>query len=44
MPYLADEERSIRELAYLEVSQASYGTIREADRFVAPDQLRARKL
>jgi hypothetical protein len=41
MPYLADAERSIRELAYLEVGRASYDTIREADRFVSADQLRA---
>ena len=41
MPYLTDEEGSIRELAYLEVGQASYDTIRKADRFVPADQLRA---
>ncbi|MDX1560351.1 MAG: hypothetical protein R3193_15695 [Marinobacter sp.] len=39
-PYLADTERSIRELAYLEVGRASYQTIRKADSFVPSDQLR----
>lgn len=41
MRYLADAERSIRELAYLEVGRAPYDTIREADGFVPADQLRA---
>ena len=41
MRYLADAQRPIRELAYLEVGRASYDTIREADRFVPADQVRA---
>lgn len=41
MHYLADAERSIRELAYLEVGRASYDTIREADAFIPAHQLRA---
>jgi hypothetical protein len=41
MPYLTDAERPIRELAYLEVGQASYDTIRKADRFVPAEQLHA---
>ena len=41
MRYLADAERPIRQLAYLEVGRASYDTIREADRFVPAGQLRA---
>jgi hypothetical protein len=39
LPYLSGPERSIRDLAYLEVSQASYDVIREADRFVPAEQL-----
>lgn len=41
IPYLADVERPIRELAYLEVGQASYDTIRKADPFVSAGQLQA---
>jgi hypothetical protein len=41
MPYLADAERPIRELAYLEVGRAPYDTIREADDHVPADQVRA---
>ena len=37
-PYLADTDRAVRELAYLEVGRASYETIRQADTFV-PDAL-----
>lgn len=36
IPYLADADRSVRELAYLEVGRASYDTIRRADAYVPP--------
>jgi len=39
MHYLANPERSIRDLAYLEVGRASYDTIRKADAFVPAEQL-----
>ena len=39
MPYLADAERSVRELAYLEIGKSSYDTIREANRYVTSDQI-----
>ena len=38
LPYLANDDPAVRELAYLEVGQASYDLIREADG-VVPDQL-----
>ena len=39
LPYLADEDPTIRELASLEVGQASYSLIREADRFIPRQQV-----
>ena len=39
MPYLADADRNIHEIAYLEIGKAPYDTIREADGFVSPDQI-----
>jgi hypothetical protein len=41
LPYLADEERAVHRLAYLEVGQASYDLIRMADRFVTKQQVQA---
>ena len=40
LPYLADADRFVRELAYLEVGRASYDTIRRADPFVPAAQVR----
>lgn len=39
LPYLANEDPTIRELASLEVGQASYSLIREADRFIPRQQV-----
>ena len=39
LPYLADADRFVRELAYLEVGRASYDTIRRADPFVPATQV-----
>ncbi len=36
IPYLADADHAVRELAYLEVGRASYDTIRRADAHVPP--------
>lgn len=41
LPYLADEDPAVRELAYLEVGQASYELIREADPIVPKQQVHA---
>ncbi|MEM9063583.1 MAG: hypothetical protein AAGD13_24250 [Pseudomonadota bacterium] len=41
MPYLADPERAIRDLAYLEVGQADYDLILKADRFVTSEEVQA---
>jgi len=41
LPYLADEDPTVRELAYLEVGQASYDLIREADSIVPRQQVQA---
>ena len=41
MPYLANPERSVRNLAYLEVGKAPYEVIRQADRFVEPARVHA---
>jgi hypothetical protein len=39
LPYLADADRSVHELAYLEVGRASYDTIRRADSIVPAAQV-----
>ncbi|MBZ2168636.1 hypothetical protein [Marinobacter sp. F4216] len=39
VPYLASEDESIHKLAYLEVGQSSYDTIREADSVVPATQV-----
>jgi disulfide oxidoreductase YuzD len=39
LPYLADADRFVRDLAYLEVGRASYNTIRRADPFVPAAQV-----
>jgi len=41
MSYLAETERTIHDLAYLEVARAPYETIRLADRFVPAEQVQA---
>jgi len=41
LPYLADEDPAVRNLAYLEVGQASYDLIREADPIVPRQQVHA---
>ena len=41
MGFLAETERSIHDLAYLEVARAPYETIRLADRFVPAEQVQA---
>ena len=39
LPYIANENLAIRELAYLEVGRASYATIRKADKHVPTSQV-----
>ena len=39
LPYLAETDRALRELAYLEVGRSSYDTIRRADTIVPDEQL-----
>jgi hypothetical protein len=39
LPYLADTDRNVQQLAYLEVGQASYDTIRRADSVVPATQV-----